>query len=241
MKHTKSEGLLKNTMLFYQQKEQTNVFGECNKALLNGIIEDEFTFSHENDWEKFYTTRVVIERCSGVKDYVPILVSTLHMVHFPKGELKGKYVEVAGDFRAYPKWSKSDNSQEVKKHLSTFLYVRMINFFDIKDDLCGDFNANEIYLKGTIKRRPTYRVTPKGRIISDFMIKVQRKYNMFDCIPCIAWGGIAKYISNLKPGTEIEVFGRIQSREYFKRVSPESEEGETKVTYEVSVNRMKES
>ena len=39
-------------------------------------------------------------------------------------------------------------------------------------------------------------------------------------------------------GDEIEVSGRIQSREYFKKFSPDSEDGEIRVAYEISVNKL---
>ena len=53
------------------------LFSEFNKVFVSGRIEAEFDFSHEVLWEKFYRTRVRVERLSGTEDLVPIVVSDL--------------------------------------------------------------------------------------------------------------------------------------------------------------------
>ena len=63
-----------------------------------------------------------------------------------------------------------------------------------------------------------------------------RQYNKSDYIPCIAWGRNAKYAESLNVGDNIIVKGRIQSREYQKKIS--ETETETKTAYEVSVSRL---
>ena len=68
------------------------------------------------------------------------------------------------------------------------------------------------------------------------LIAVNRAYNKSDYIPCIAWGRNARFVKNLAVGEKIAVSGRIQSREYTKKIS----ETESKVmtAYEVSVSRL---
>ena len=56
-------------------KEEKSV--ENNNVFVSGRIEDEFEYSHETNWEKFYRTRVIVKRLSGVEDYIPIIVSDL--------------------------------------------------------------------------------------------------------------------------------------------------------------------
>jgi single-stranded DNA-binding protein len=63
-------------------------------------------------------------------------------------------------------------------------------------------------------------------------------YNKSDYIPCIAWGRNAVYAGGLSVGTKIRVSGRMQSREYKKRL--ENGELVTKTAYEVSISRMVE-
>lgn len=46
-----------------------------NKVMLSGYIEGEFEFDHELYGEKFFRTRIVVERLSGVQDFIPIMTS----------------------------------------------------------------------------------------------------------------------------------------------------------------------
>ena len=68
------------------------------------------------------------------------------------------------------------------------------------------------------------------------LIAVNRAYNKSDYIPCIAWGRNARFVKNLKVGDKVAVSGRIQSREYQKKIQP----NETKLmtAYEVSINKL---
>ena len=81
-----------------------------------------------------------------------------------------------------------------------------------------------------------YRVTPFGREIADILVAVNRAYNKSDYIPCIAWGRNAKFVNTLAVGANIKIWGRMQSREYQKRVS--EDETVTKTAYEVSVSKL---
>lgn len=68
------------------------------------------------------------------------------------------------------------------------------------------------------------------------LIAVNRPYNKSDYIPAIAWGRNARFSEKLSVGDHIRVWGRIQSREYQKKLG----EGEVvqKIAYEVSVSKM---
>jgi single-stranded DNA-binding protein len=68
------------------------------------------------------------------------------------------------------------------------------------------------------------------------LLAVNRPYNKSDYIPCIAWGRNARYSENLKVGDRIRIWGRIQSRNYQKKVS--EEEVITRTAYEVSISKM---
>jgi len=61
-------------------------------------------------------------------------------------------------------------------------------------------------------------------------------YNKSDYIPCIAWGRNARFASNLKVGQNVKIWGRIQSREYQKRIDEDT--SITKIAYEVSVSKI---
>ncbi len=81
-----------------------------------------------------------------------------------------------------------------------------------------------------------FLATTFGREIADVLIAVNRSYNKSDYIPCIAWGRNAKYAETLKVGDNVVIRGRIQSRDYQKKIS--ETEVETKTAYEVSVSRL---
>ena len=99
-----------------------------------------------------------------------------------------------------------------------------------------DIKSNQIYLDGYICKEPIYRKTPLGREIADLLVAVNRSYGKSDYIPCICWGRNARYASSFEVGSHVEVYGRIQSREYIKKIG--EEQTEKRVAYEVSVNKI---
>ena len=211
-----------------------NLFGEFNKVFVSGRIEAELEYSHEVWWEKFYRTRVRVERLSGTEDLVPIVVSDLLIGQEKmKTSLEGKWVEVAGQFRSYNKLG-----EDGRKHLDLFLFVRAIKIYEDEDGLEETTNANLIYLDGYLCKPPVFRKTPLGRQITDLLIAVNRPYGKSDYIPCIAWGRGAQWVSEFEVGNRVKLYGRVQSREYFKKTSPDSDAGEYRDAYEISVMRM---
>ena len=97
-------------------------------------------------------------------------------------------------------------------------------------------NPNEIILTGHICKEPIFRTTPFKREICDVLLAVNRNYNKSDYLPCICWGRNARYCKDLQIGDKITIHGRIQSREYQKRIDENIVE--TKTAYEISINRI---
>ena len=85
---------------------------------------------------------------------------------------------------------------------------------------------------------PVYRKTPLGREIADLLVAVNRSYGKSDYIPCICWGRNARYATTFEIGSHVSVIGRIQSREYVKKLS--EDEAERRIAYEVSVCKIEE-
>ena len=81
-----------------------------------------------------------------------------------------------------------------------------------------------------------YRETPKGKFIADIFLIVPRTEKRTSCIPCICWGSIAHCASMLEMGSKLRVYGKIQSRQYVKKIPDESMKVMT--TYEVSIRKM---
>jgi len=96
--------------------------------------------------------------------------------------------------------------------------------------------SNQIYLDGFICKEPIYRKTPLGREIADLLIAVNRPYGKSDYIPCICWGRNARFASNFSVGSRCAIWGRIQSREYMKKIN--DEEAVKRIAYEVSVSKL---
>ena len=199
-----------------------------NQVKVSGRIVSCFEFSHEVYGEKFYSAKLASERLSGQIDVLPILVSG--KIVDVKKDWVGRFVEVSGQFRSYNQHT-GDKSKLV---LSVFAK----EFKDITEDKKGSdsLDDNEIILDGYICKQPIYRKTPLGREISDILIAVNRSYGKTDYIPSLAWGRNARFVSDLEVGTRLQITGRIQSREYQKKIS----EGdfETRTAYEVSVSKI---
>ena len=198
---------------------------ENNNVEIAGTICSEPIYSHEVYGEKFYTCNMETERLSGYKDIVPLTISDRL---FNVGEqLTGYRFRVIGQFRSFNYHAKNRN------RLLLNVFVTEIEQLD--DNQSG-LNLNEISLDGYICKEPVYRKTPGDREIADVILAVNRSYGKSDYIPCICWGRNARYISNFNVSTHIKVHGRIQSREYVKRLS--ETESETRVAYEVSVSKI---
>lgn len=191
---------------------------ENNQVTLVGEIKTEFEFSHEVYGEKFYRFELSAERFSGAKDILPVVVSE-RLIDVTQ-DYTGEMIEIQGQFRSFNK-HEGEHSR-----LLLFVFAREVKFMD-KDSL----PVNQILLDGFTCKRPVYRTTPNGREIADVLLAVNRSYDMSDYIPCICWGRDAKYMGGCETGTHIILQGRIQSREYTKKVGTEAEK---RTAYEVS-------
>ena len=68
------------------------------------------------------------------------------------------------------------------------------------------------------------------------LLAVNRAYNKSDYIPTIAWGRNSRFCQELQVGDNIRIWGRLQSREYQKKIS--ENESIKKIAYEVSISKM---
>lgn len=113
------------------------------------------------------------------------------------------------------------------------VFAREISFVD---EIEESAKTNQIFLDGYICKPPIYRKTPLGREIADLLLAVNRPYGKSDYIPCICWGRNARYANSFAVGERCSVWGRIQSREYMKKI--DEEQVEKRVAYEVSVSKL---
>lgn len=198
---------------------------ENNKVGIIGEVVSDFEFSHEVFGEGFYMVNVSVNRLSNQPDIIPLMVSE-RLVDVTKSCV-GMMVEASGQFRSY------NRHEGTKNRLVLSIFVREWEFLG-EDREMG--KTNQIFLEGYICKPPIYRKTPLGREIADLLVAVNRPYGKSDYIPCIAWGRNARYAAGFQVGGKLRIWGRVQSREYVKKIG--ENEGEKRVAYEVSVSKL---
>ncbi|MCL2569913.1 MAG: single-stranded DNA-binding protein [Firmicutes bacterium] len=205
------------------QNQQTEVTKERNnRVLLSGVVASEPIMSHAIFGEGFYELNLAVNRLSNMQDNIPITISE----NLLKQEkiLVGKPLTIHGEFRSYNKLI------DGRSKLMLTVFVHEIMHEE------NTTNPNVIELSGYVCKAPIYRTTPFNREIADILIAVNRSYNKSDYIPTIAWGRNARLAQNLQVGEKIYLSGRIQSREYQKKL--DNGQTETRVAFEVSVNKL---
>lgn len=198
---------------------------ENNQVSIMGQIVSQFAFSHQVFGEGFYLIDVLVKRLSDSEDRIPVMISE-RLIDVTQ-DYEGEYIQVYGQFRSY------NRHEEKKNRLVLSVFAREVSFVEEEDD---SVKSNQIFLDGYICKPPVYRKTPLGREIADLLIAVNRPYGKSDYIPCICWGRNARYASAFAVGGHVLIWGRIQSREYIKRLS--ETESEKRTAYEVSVSKL---
>ena len=198
---------------------------ENNRVTVIGTIVSDFTFSHAVFGEGFYLVDLSVSRLSEQADVIPLMVSERLMD--VTRDYRGCTIEADGQFRSY------NRHEGVKNRLVLSVFVREVQFLEEFTDYT---KTNQIFLDGYICKEPIYRKTPLGREIEDLLVAVNRPYGKSDYIPCIAWGRNARFASGFSVGTRIQIWGRVQSREYTKKLS--ETECEKRTAYEVSVSKL---
>lgn len=192
-----------------------------NSVILCGTVKGEPVYSHEVFGEKFYEVVLAVKRLSGMDDVLPVSVSE-HLLG--DGFRDGCEVTVKGQFRSYNKIVGE------RSKLMLTVFVRDVEPFD------PTVNPNTMQLSGFICKPPVYRTTPFNREICDLLVAVNRQYNKSDYIPCIVWGRNARFAEKLAVGQHIDIVGRVQSRNYQKRLDDDTVV--TRTAYEVSVGKI---
>ena len=226
---------------------------ENNYLTLVGKVTSEKKFSHEIYGERFYSFDLAVARLSGAADIIPVTASerlfTDEMMQI------GTKLLIKGQFRSYNSYENEKNkliltvfAKDMEK-LEEEAVEEQENGVNEEENQEGensessrkdafkkDYVTNEVVLIGYICKKPVYRQTPFGREIADILLAVNRAYNKSDYIPSIAWGRNARFCQNLEVGTQVKLVGRVQSRNYEKKL----EDGTviSKVAYEVSVGSL---
>ena len=198
---------------------------ENNQVSIMGEIASEFVFSHEVFGEGFYMVDILVKRLSNSSDRIPVMISE-RLVDVTQ-DYQGEYIQILGQFRSY------NRHEEKINRLVLSVFAREISFVEEESD---KMKTNQIFLDGYICKMPVYRKTPLGREIADMLVAVNRPYGKSDYIPCICWGRNARFSSTFEVGGHVQVWGRIQSRDYMKKLDGDITEKRT--AYEVSVSKL---
>ena len=198
---------------------------ENNTVEVAGEVVTEPEYSHEAFGERFYIFNISVKRLSGMLDTIPVTISE-RAINISEINV-GKRFKIYGQFRSFNK------HMEHEHRLILSVFARDIMELD---DNQLDVNENYISLDGYLCKEPIYRKTPLEREIADLLVAVNRSYGKSDYIPCICWGRNARFAASFEVGAHVQIWGRIQSREYVKKLS--ETEVEQRVAYEVSVSKI---
>lgn len=159
-----------------------NKYLDMNNVFLNGNVASELKYNHESYGEKFYLFDLEVSRYSDYKDVLPVIISE-RLVDV-ENIFVGQQVNITGEIRSFNRY---DND---KTRLIITIFCKEIEFTDLPGRCCEN---NLVELEGTICKEPIYRVTPKGREITDLLIAVNRRCGKGDYLPCVLWGRNARY------------------------------------------------
>lgn len=188
-----------------------------NTVFLQGRVGSKPEYSHDLYGERFYEFKLNVPRLSEHLDVIPITVAE----QLTDGLKEGKLIAISGQFRSF---NRPDGE---RSRLILSVFAR-----DILPPQ-AEINPNTAELIGYICKPPIYRTTPFNREICDVLLAVNRAYSKSDYIPCIAWGKNARLIKNAPVGQKLDVSGRIQSRQYTKRL--DDGEMQVRTAYEFSI------
>lgn len=79
---------------------------------------------------------------------------------------------------------------------------------------------NGVHMEGIIAREPIHRTTPLGKVITEITVKVPSAFDLlhYCFIPVICWEKCARVVARYQKDTKVVLEGRLQSREYKKRM-----------------------
>ncbi len=188
----------------------------ANQITLVGCPVGAPQYSHSNHGRRFYSFWLEVTRLSGAVDRLPILAPEALLEQTELDD--GAAMRVTGQLRSF-----NNRRPNERRLVISVLAERMA--------LTDEPPENRVTLLGTICRPPVYRRTPLGREICDVMLAVNRAYRRSDYLPCILWGQTAQAGRGYPVGTTLLLTGRMQSRDYLKRLPDRTEQ---RTAFEIS-------
>lgn len=189
-----------------------------NLIYLQGIIKN-IKYSHTIDGTVFNKADIVVRRPDGREDLIVLKFKEFSLAYKEDSE-----IELFGNIRSF--------SQKIDGKNKVDIYV--FSYLDTVEDCFSD--TNKAVIDGNICKKDIIRKTSNGKhyihyiIANNIVTEDGQKLNSY--IPCVAWGKLAKDIEhNYFVGDSIHIEGRLQSREYKKRLP--DDEIEIRIAHEL--------
>lgn len=204
--------------------EQNNMIGivgtitETLKMILDAPI-----------WEKkVFETVIESERLSGVKDSLILKIPTTAAGSKKMLEKfkKGTEVLVIGEVQTEN--VNTDSRKEAK--IKIFISATTIIINDPAAQM-----QNEVRLQGYLCSDPRTGRTQRGILTTNLMLEVSGGKKRY-FIPCVCWRTVAQVAAGLKRGDYVEIIGRMQSREYKRKI--EEDQYYLMTAYEVAITNL---
>lgn len=176
--------------------ENKNNTKDINRVWIRGEIIEPVTVSHTLGEKTFWKTKISCTRLSGIKDIIPVMTARKPEVFV------GDIVSLNGAIRITSYFEQKTRKRE------RYIYAYTIYVSN------KDAHRNMITLEGVVSKEPSFHISPKGREITDLLVRVNGNN-----IPCICWWDNAKKAEKIAVDTKVRVRGSIQSREYAKKRS----------------------
>ena len=189
-----------------------------NKIQLRGVIEN-ITYSHTIGTTDYDKAEIIVPKYNGED------ILQLRFKHYSNIYNNGDSVTLLGNIRSYSE--KLENKNKV--HLYVFTY------FDKPEDDTEEEVWNSFEVDGRICKIDDLRTSVNGKqnihfILANNIISKHTHQKLNTYIPMVAFGDTAKEIAKLQVSDRIQVTGKLNSREYVKKL--ENGISETKMAYE---------
>lgn len=197
----KKKGKGAGIMEKYVKQKRDNIVGLAGKVI--GEVEKQQDIYGAKGLNRLY---MEIERTSGKSDRVIVIYN--QEAEATPGQLKdGAYIMVMGQMQTY---------KEVPGgRIVVFVLAEYVGVVSEQVE-----QQNGVHMEGIIAREPIHRTTPLGKAITEITVKVPSAFDLlhYSFIPVICWEKCAKAVARYQKDTRVALEGRLQSRDYTKRL-----------------------
>ena len=190
-----------------------------NKIQLSGVINN-ITYSHTIGTTDYDKAEIIVPKYNGED------VLQLRFKHYSNTYENGEQIALVGNIRSYSEKLETKN----KVHLYVFTY-----FDKPENDSEEEVVWNNFEVDGRICKIDNIRTSANGKqnihfILANNIISKNTHQKLNTYIPMVAFGDTAVEIAKLHVSDKIQVTGKLNSREYIKKLDDGTIE--TRMAYE---------